>query len=131
MAKPHLNPRERRFMDAYLGAARGNATKAARIAGYTGSAEVLKVQGSRLLTKANVRRAMDEHLARDSRADVLAADERDILLSQIARSTSVPVHERIRAISELNKCTGRHSIRHLQPRRMTLEEAMEASRTLS
>jgi phage terminase small subunit len=130
MIKQRSNPRERRFVDAYLGAARGNATKAARIAGYAGGSEVLKVQGSRLLTRANVRRAIDEHLARDGRAEILKADERDILLSQIARSASVPIHERIRAISELNKCSGRHSVRHLQSGRITLEEALEASRNL-
>ena len=126
--KPGLNPRERRFVDAYLGGAGGNATRAAREAGYSGSSEVLKVQGSRLLTRANVRAAIDQHLTRDARSQVLAADERDILLSQIARSTAVPAAERIRAISELNKCTGRHAVRHLQPGRITLEQALEASR---
>lgn len=128
MRKRHLNPRERRFMDAYLGGARGNATKAARLAGYAGSTDVLKVQGSRLLTKANVRAAIDRRLARDARPTVLAADERDILLSEIARSAAVPIAERIRAIAELNKCTGRHSVHNLRPARITLEEALEASR---
>lgn len=96
--KPTLDARERGFVDAYLGVARGNGTRAARLAGYAGSPDVLKVQGSRLLTRANVRAAIDARLSSASRTEVLAADERDILLSQIARSDSIPVRDRIRAI---------------------------------
>lgn len=122
--------KERRFVDAYLSTARGNATQAARQAGYSGTSEVLKVQGSRLLTKANVRALIDGRLYAESEGDVMAARERDVLLSNIARSSQAPVRDRIRAISELNKCSGRHSIRHLQSGRLTLEQAMEESRKL-
>lgn len=122
--------KQQRFVEAYLGTARGNATQAARRAGYEGTAEVLKVQGSRLLTNANVRRAIEASLRRESRREVLAADERDVLLSNFARTTSLRAQDRIRAISELNKCTGRHSIRHMQAGRITLEQALERSRSI-
>jgi phage terminase small subunit len=121
---------ERRFVDAYLGSARGNAAQAARQAGYAGSPAVLKVQGSRLLTRANLRNAIDASLHREGREEVMAADERDRLLSMFARMKSLPVRDRIRAIAELNKCTGRHSIQHLQSGRITLEQAMERSRSI-
>lgn len=58
-----LSERERRFVEAYMGKAAGNATKAATLAGYAkGSA---KVTASRLLTKANVRTAIDSRTAAD------------------------------------------------------------------
>ena len=91
-----LGLKERRFVDAYLGTTRGNATQAARQAGYSGSSEVLKVQGSRLLTRANVRALIDRRLQAETRTAVLAAGERDVLLSNIARSSKVPVRDRIR-----------------------------------
>lgn len=95
-------------MDAYyLRSARGNATRAPRVAGHAGSAEVLKVQGSRLLTRATVRAAIDANLARETRAAVLAADERDVprLICALAFTSA---HDRIRAIAKLNRVTGRH-----------------------
>ncbi len=125
-----LTLKERRFVDAYLGSAGGNATQAARQAGYAGRSDVLKVQGSRLLTRANVRTAINASLRRESRDEIMAADERDRLLSMFARMTSLCVRDRIRAIAELNKCTGRHSIQHLQTGRITLEQALERSRTV-
>ncbi len=125
-----LTLKERRFVDAYLGSAGGNATQAARQAGYAGSPDVLKVQASRLLTRANVRAAINASLRRESREEIMVADERDRLLSMFARMTSLCVRDRIRAIAELNKCTGRHSILHLQTGRITLEQALESSRTI-
>lgn len=122
-----LTLKERRFVDAYLGSARGNAAQAARQAGYAGSRAVLKVQGSRLLTKANLRNAIDASLRREGREEIMAADERDRLLSMFARMTSLCVRDRIRAIAELNKCTGRHSIQHLQTGKLTLEQVLDQS----
>lgn len=126
----NLTLMERRFVDAYLGSARGNATQAARQAGYAGSSKVLKVQGSRLLTRANLRNAINASLRREAREEIMAADERDRLLSKFARMPSLSVRDRIRAIAELNKCTGRHSIQHLQTGRITLEQAMDLSRKI-
>jgi phage terminase small subunit len=50
-----LSPRQRRFADAYLGAARFNATEAARIAGFKGKRHVLAVRGAELLRNPYVR----------------------------------------------------------------------------
>lgn len=43
-----------------MGDAAGNGTEAARLAGYKGSPSVLKVQASRLLTRANVKIAIEK-----------------------------------------------------------------------
>lgn len=45
-----LTTKQRRFVEAYA----GNGVEAARIAGYAGSDNVLRVTASRLLTNANV-----------------------------------------------------------------------------
>ena len=50
----NLTSKQRKFIDAYLGQANGNATEAARLAGYQGNPDALRVEGSRLLTNANI-----------------------------------------------------------------------------
>lgn len=122
-----LSLKERRFVDAYLGSANGNATKAARQAGYGSTAKSSSVLGARLLGKVSVRRAIENRLARATRASVMSADARDVLLSDIARNPKADVRDRIRAIAELNKVTGRHSIKHTVAGRLTLADALEAS----
>lgn len=55
----NLTHKQRLFVDYYLGEANGNATKAARMAGYSCPSE----QGSQLLRKTSVRAAIDSMLA--------------------------------------------------------------------
>lgn len=51
---PQLTLKQSKFCDAYIGKAQGNATEAARIAGYKGSPETLRVIASENLTKPNI-----------------------------------------------------------------------------
>ena len=60
---PTISERERRFVEAYMGAAGGNATKAARIAGYAKS--TAEKQASRLLGKVGIRAAIDARVSKD------------------------------------------------------------------
>jgi phage terminase small subunit len=71
-----VNARRQHFVRAYLGEAKGNATKAALIAGY--SQKAAKQIGSRLLTYADVQQAIQKHA---DRAD--ASTER--ILQNVAR----------------------------------------------
>src|SRR5215218_5163535 len=60
---PHgLTPMERKFVEAIYGPAKGNATKAAELAGYKADASrgALRVSASRLLHRPRVRRAMQD-----------------------------------------------------------------------
>lgn len=59
--KKLLPEKRRKFIEAYLGTANGNATEAARIAGYASPT----VEGSRLLTFADVRQEVDRRIAGD------------------------------------------------------------------
>ena len=72
----------------------------------------------------------DAGFNRKRRLRVLDADARDVVLSNIARSSDVHVRDRIRAIAELNKCAGRHWVRHQQVTRITLAQALGQSRKL-
>ena len=59
---PHgLTPAERRFVDAYYGGAKYNATRAAEMAGYKpDSRQALRVTAHRLLHRPRVRKAMQD-----------------------------------------------------------------------
>jgi phage terminase small subunit len=76
-----LTERERRFVEAYMGAAAGNATKAARLAGY--SATTARKQGSRLVTKGHIRAAIRER-ANDDPA-VWTREDRQRFWTSVAR----------------------------------------------
>lgn len=125
---PGLTLQVRRFVDAYCGSAKGNATEAARQAGYKGKPNVLAVQGTRLLRKANVRAAIAEREERRRIKGILDADARDELLSGIAQEEDHDVHARISAVKELNKVSGRHSLTHIHKGKVTLGMALALSR---
>jgi hypothetical protein len=71
--RPPLKLRHRRFVDAYLGPARGNGVAAARAAGYQGDGGTLAVTASRLLANPRVRAAVGLAVERSimSRDEVL------------------------------------------------------------
>lgn len=121
-----LTDKERRFVDAYLGSANGNGTAAAKAAGYKGNAKVLGVQSARMLGKASIRLAIGARQARRETKAILTADERDARLSEIALQADTTVA--VAAIRELNKCGGRHSIRHVVDGKLTLEQILTESR---
>jgi len=56
---PSLTLKQQLFVDAYLGAAQGNATLAAQIAGYKGSENTLAVSGARNLRIDKIRSAIE------------------------------------------------------------------------
>lgn len=62
---PALTEKQRRFVEAYMGEAAGNATEAARIAGYTGDDVTLRVTAHENLTKPNIREAIESRIDAD------------------------------------------------------------------
>lgn len=83
--KRELTPKQRAFVNFYVGEARGNATKAARLAGYAGEDEVLRSVGHENLTKLHIRQAISE------RTSEYAMSPEEILAeyADIARNSSV------------------------------------------
>ena len=104
------------------------AAEAAVQAGYTKNRNSARVLGTRLLAKVAIGRAIAQRTNSEKRSAILTADERDEILSTIAKLQAHGVKDRIRAISELNKCTGRHSVKHLHEGKLTLEEVIAESR---
>jgi phage terminase small subunit len=84
-AERPLTAKQQLFIEAYLGAARGNATEAARLAGYEGDGDALGVTGHRLLSNARIAEAVAARLKRAKRC--LQADEVLELLTEQATAT--------------------------------------------
>lgn len=87
-----LSPKLRAFAHAYAGKARGNATEAARIAGYSGSDAVLAVRGSEAVRNRKVQ-ALIAELERDTRsAEIADRTELQRILTAIARGEGTEPH---------------------------------------
>src|SRR5687768_7613004 len=97
-----LTERERRFVESYMGEAAGNATKAAIRAGYSRS--TARKQGSRLLTKGNIRAAIEERT--NDRPEVWDRERRQSFWTEIASDESIPVRERLKASELLARSQG-------------------------
>ena len=69
-----LTPKQRAFVDAYLGEAQGNGTQAARMAGYKGSDATLgQVAGENLKKPAIAAEVQRRQQEREKRAEITAA----------------------------------------------------------
>lgn len=64
-AEPALTEKQRRFVEAFMGQAAGNATEAARLAGYDGDDDSLRAIASQNLTKLNIREAIESRIDSD------------------------------------------------------------------
>jgi phage terminase small subunit len=106
---PGLTEKQRRFVEAYMGQAKGNATEAARLAGYSGTPHALEVTASRLLRNAEVR-AVLAHLAEQTTQDAIAtAEECHSALTSILRKSDNEF-ARIKAIERLSKMRGYEAV---------------------
>lgn len=107
-----LSERERRFVDAYMGPAAGNASEACRLAGY--SIKAATVQGARMLAKASIQSAIAERVKADPQ--IATRDERQRLWSDIAFGRGVyadaALKDRIRASELLGKSQADFVERH-------------------
>jgi phage terminase small subunit len=127
--KKNLTEQEERFVRAYVlgkpGVA-GNGTKAAQAAGY--SPRSATMQGSRLIRRANVQRAIHAMKLQRVKQEVATAQERDLVASTILRNPHEESYVRLLAIKELNKVEGRHSVKLIHEGTLTLEQALAATK---
>lgn len=103
-----LTEKQRRFIQAYMGKAQGNATEAARIAGYKKPMQ----QGSRLLTFVEVKKEIEARQVSSERRAILTREDRQELLSEIATTGGKDLGSRIKAMDVLNKMDGIYVQRH-------------------
>jgi hypothetical protein len=94
-----LTAKQQLFCEFYIGEANGNATEAARLAGYAGSDETLRAIGSQNLTKLNISDVCQE------RVNEVALSANKVLseLSEIALDKSEATRDRITALQLLGK----------------------------
>lgn len=76
-----LSPKQTLFIEAYVGPARFNGTKAAEIAGYKQTPGALRVTATRLLANANIRAEVDARM----QAMIMPASE---VLNRLGRHAS-------------------------------------------
>lgn len=103
MTRP-LNERERQFVAAYTGPSAGNAAAAAIAAGY--SKKAARQIASRLLTKANVKAAIEAVRVADEDESILSRLERKRLWASIARDVTQPPLVRLKASELAGKSEG-------------------------
>ena len=124
-----ISERERRFVEHFMGDAAGNATHAARLAGY--SSKTARKQGSRLLTKGHIRAALAQR-AQDDPA-VWTREERQRFWTAIARGADggypeASLRDRLKASELLGKSQADFLDRIEHSGQLTLEQALTASR---
>lgn len=107
MAKPgELTEKQRRFVEAYVGAACGNATEAARLAGYSGNDVTLATTGSENLRRPPIAAAIAAASKPIRKAAIMDQAERQELLTQIAKSAEEETRDRLRSVELLGKMQG-------------------------
>ena len=99
-----LTLKQKRFVEAYLGKANGNATEAAHLAGYEGNRKTLTVIATQNLKKPNIRLAIDEHSRHDG--SVATREERQTFLTRIMRTEHRKMNERLKAVELLCRMAG-------------------------
>ncbi len=111
-----LTEKQRRFVEAYVGEAQGNATQAARLAGYSGDDPTLAVAGAKLIRNGKVAEAIEAARKPRTRRAILTRDERQALLTEFANDAGAEVKDRIKAIEVLGKMQGdfieKHEVEH-------------------
>jgi phage terminase small subunit len=121
-----LSERERRFVEAYMGEAAGNATKAAELAGY--SKISARQQGARLCTKAAIRAAIDERTAADPQIADRTARQRlwsDIAFGRGAYADAA-LKDRLKASELLGKSQADFIERHEHSGQVSLVDLLGA-----
>lgn len=103
-----LTPRQKKFVAAY----NGNATEAARAAGYTGDAPTLATQGYRLLRNAEVREAIAKREDGALERLTLNVSELQELWTLTALDTTLDPAVRMAAARDLAKSQGAFVHRH-------------------
>jgi phage terminase small subunit len=125
-----LTVKERNFIVAYTGEAKGNGTLAAKLAGYGGSNAILASLANENLRKPKIAAVVKTILDLKAQKGIAAAEERDAVLSALLRNPFLEPLARITAIKELNKCEGRHVMKLKVEGKLTLREALGISREL-
>lgn len=102
MAQPReLSEKQRRFVEVYMGKAQGNATLAAKLAGYKGNDNTLGAVGKENLRKPLIAAAIKSRVDKDPA--ILDREQLQRFWSGVANDPDVEMRDRIRASELLGK----------------------------
>ena len=105
--KDKLNARQRKFAEYY--AQSGNTVQSAIEAGY--SENYANANACKLLENVRVAEYIKQLSDRLKDERIMSAKDRQVALSDIARSAEQDTSDRIRAIDTLNKMTGEYTVK--------------------
>jgi phage terminase small subunit len=108
-----LTEKQRRFVEAYMGEAAGNATEAARMAGYGGDDPTdayLASMGSENLRKPKIQAAIAERVAADPK--IASREERQQFWTQVMYDEDQRMKDRLKAAELLGKTQADFIQRH-------------------
>lgn len=105
-----LTPKQARFVDAYMGAAAGNATEAARIAGYKGNDVTLASVGAENLRKPQIAQRIAELQKNDPA--IATREDRQRFWTAVMNDPHADMKDRLRASEILGKASGDFVERH-------------------
>jgi len=108
MAEKKLTPKQARFVEAYT----GNATEAARLAGFKGDDATLAVQGGRLLRNAQVVTALKLRETKRTAPLIATREDRQRFWTEVMQDTAVDMNHRLRAAELLGKSNADFIDRH-------------------
>jgi phage terminase small subunit len=106
--KDRLTPKQRRFIEAYT----GNATEAARLAGYQGNDDVLGVTGFDLLRIPKIAQAIAEREERAITGLIATREERQAFWTQVMNDSTSEMKDRLKAAELLGKSQADFIDRH-------------------
>lgn len=113
-----LTAKQQAFIEAYA----GNATDAARKAGYIGNDKTLGVTGSRLLANARVAAAINSRAAPARTSRVMEREELQAFWSDIVRDHEESMQNRLHAGDSLAKSHGMFLTKVEHSGKFTLEQ---------
>lgn len=113
-----LTAKQLRFVEVYD----GNATRAARIAGYTGSDDTLAKTGFDLLRHPQVSLAIQARRAAEVSGHIATRQERQALWTSVMLSGSQEIGARLKASELLGRSQADFTEKHEVTGRITLEE---------
>lgn len=105
--KDKLNARQRKFAEYYVQS--GNTVQSAIQAGY--SENYANARAYELLANVGVSKYIKELSDKLKDERIMSAKDRQVALSDIARSAEQDTSDRIRAIDTLNKMTGEYTVK--------------------
>lgn len=125
---PVLTEKQRRFVEFYMGQAAGNATEAARLAGYKGNRATLQMVGLQNLSKPMIRKAIDERVEADPA--IKTREDRQRFWSRMMDDKEEAARDRLKASELLGKSQGDFVERHEHSGAFSLVELVTSAQAV-